>query len=696
MKIYSQWQLCFLEDGKKTEFVPASVPGNAGLDYAVAKKYPDFQCSDNYKMFRWMEDKEWLYETSVPEAEPGKKLFFVSKGIDYEFEIFLNGKKIFEQEGMFTPVELELKNTHKGDTLEVLIKKAPKRASAPADTNREADRCVKPAVSYGWDWHPRLIPFGIWDETYFEIREPCYIKNIDVSFSLSDDLSEARIDIKPELSEESGYSVNITDADGIPQANPVKNVKLWWPNGHGVPYLYNWELLIYKTGEKRNGRIALRKTELVNNEGCDKHSGPTLDCDKPPFTLRINNKNIFAKGSNWVNPEIFTGTISAETYRPLVEKAAECHFNLFRVWGGAIVNKDSFFELCDENGIMVWQEFPLACNNYNGGDHYLEVLNRESRSIIKRRKNHVTIWCGGNELLNFWSGMNEQSLALRLLDKNCYELDRDKPFIKSSPIMNVGHGGYTFRYPDGSDVFQAMQKSRRSAYVEFGVPSLADYESLKAVIPETELAVLSPTKSWVAHHAFYAMNNSGWFFPETIAHYFGEVSDIRQLIYYYGWLQCEGYKAIFEEARRQSPRCSMALNWCYNEPWICAANNSIISYPCKPKPAFYAIKDSCRPILASARIPRFDYRAGDNFTPELWLLNDTGTKIPGGKMDAFIQFEKEKEKNKLLTWEYPESDCNIQGPVISIKIPYCKADFFALVLETGDYSSAYKLRYISV
>ncbi|MCL2879175.1 MAG: hypothetical protein FWF29_02915, partial [Treponema sp.] len=471
---------------------------------------------------------------------------------------------------------------------------------------------------------------------------------------------------------------------------------LWWPNGHGVPYLYNWELLIYKTGEKRNGRIALRKTELVNNEGCDKHSGPTLDCDKPPFTLRINNKNIFAKGSNWVNPEIFTGTISAETYRPLVEKAAECHFNLFRVWGGAIVNKDSFFELCDENGIMVWQEFPLACNNYNGGDHYLEVLNRESRSIIKRRKNHVTIWCGGNELLNFWSGMNEQSLALRLLDKNCYELDRDKPFIKSSPIMNVGHGGYTFRYPDGSDVFQAMQKSRRSAYVEFGVPSLADYESLKAVIPETELAVLSPTKSWVAHHAFYAMNNSGWFFPETIAHYFGEVSDIRQLIYYYGWLQCEGYKAIFEEARRQSPRCSMALNWCYNEPWICAANNSIISYPCKPKPAFYAIKDSCRPILASARIPRFDYRAGDNFTPELWLLNDTGTKIPGGKMDTFIQFEKEKEKNKLLTWEYPESDCNIQGPVISIKIPYCKADFFALVLETGDYSSAYKLRYISV
>jgi beta-mannosidase len=689
VKITTDWQLCFLENGDKTEFVPASVPGNAGLDYAKAKNYPDFQFSDNYKLFKWMEDKDWLYQTKLPAVEAGKKLFFVSLGIDYQFEILLNGKKIFEQEGMFSPVELLLADSKEGGIFEVLVKKVPKRTSARKDTKEEADRCVKPAVSYGWDWHPRLIPFGIWDESYFEIREPCYIKDMDISYKLNDDLSEAIIIPELKLSEESGYSLKITDADGILQSNPVKNVKLWQPNGHGIPYLYNWELEIHKTGEKRSGRIAIRKIELVNNKGSDEYSSPTLECDKPPFTLRVNNKNIFAKGSNWVNPEIFTGLITADTYRPLVEKAVECNFNLLRVWGGAIVNKKSFFDLCDENGIMVWQEFPLACNNYYGDD-YLKILDQESRSIIKRYKNHVTIWCGGNELLNSWSGMNEQSLALRLLDKNCYELDRDKPFLKSSPIMNVGHGSYMFWYPNRDDVFQIFQKSSRSGYVEFGVPSLADYESLETIIPADELSSIAPTKSWVAHHAFFAWDNKGWLFPETIAHYFGEVNDIQETIYYYNWLQCEGYKAVYEEARRQSPYCSMACNWCYNEPWVTAANNSIITYPCRPKPAFFAIKDACRPVLASARIPRFDFCAGDNLNFELWILNDTGKLAPDGKIDAFIRIGK--ERIKIFTWEYPESDFNIQGPVVNYELPDCAENYFTLALEAGEFSSEYKLK----
>ena len=689
MKLYPDWQACFLEEGSKTDFFKAQVPGNAGLDYAKAHHYPDYSFSDNYKHFKWMEEKEWLYQTVIPKLIPGKNLFFVSMGIDYEFDILLNGKKIFYQEGMFTPVELDLRGAAEGDVFEVLIKKVPKRADAPKDTNREADRFTKPAVSYGWDWHPRLIPFGIWDDTYFEFKDETHIKDIDITYTLNEALTEAHVTARVELSKESGYTFKIFDADHREQRNPVENVKLWWPNGHGEPYLYQWEVTVLETGETKSGKIAFRKIELADNIGHDKFTYMPRDCSMPPFTLRINHKRIFAKGTNWVNPEIFTGTITEETYRPLIEKAAECNFNILRSWGGAIVNKQSFFDLCDEKGLMVWQEFPLACNNYEG-EPYLKVLDRESRSIIKRYKNHVTMWCGGNELFNNWSGMNEQSLALRLLDKNCYELDRDKPFIKTSPLMNVGHGHYVFRYSEDTDVFQAMQKASRIAYVEFGLSSLAPYGRLKEIIPEDELFPIRPTKSWVAHHAFHAWDNRGWLFPETIQHYFGDVDTLEALISCYDWLQCEGYKAIYEEARRQSPYCSMALNWCYNEPWATAANNSLLSYPCIPKPAFYAVKAACRPVLASARIPKFEYKQGETFSAEIWLLNDTGTIVESGAVQAYLLIGD--KKITLPTWEYPESDANVKGSTVAYALSDVQEGAFTLVLDAGAYSSEYKLK----
>ena len=102
----------------------------------------------------------------------------------------------------------------------------------------------------------------------------------------------------------------------------------------------------------------------------------------------------------------------------------KANFNIFRVWGGGIVNKESFYELCDEKGILVWTEFPLACNNYEGTQSYLKVLKQESEAIIKRIRKHPSnaIWSGGNELFNAWSGMTDQSLALRLLNSQCYRI----------------------------------------------------------------------------------------------------------------------------------------------------------------------------------------------------------------------------------------------------------------------------------
>jgi beta-galactosidase/beta-glucuronidase len=137
----------------------------------------------------------------------------------------------------------------------------------------------------------------------------------------------------------------------------------------------------------------------------------------PPITLAINGRPIFAKGSNWVPPEVFPGSLTLERMRELLHLAAGCHFNLLRVWGGGLSTIPEFYELCDEFGLMVWQEFPLACNASPDDPDYLGVLDRESRWLIVRLRAHacVVLWCGGNELFNAWSGMTERNSTYSLL-----------------------------------------------------------------------------------------------------------------------------------------------------------------------------------------------------------------------------------------------------------------------------------------
>ena len=134
--------------------------------------------------------------------------------------------------------------------------------------------------------------------------------------------------------------------------------------------------------------------------------------------------------------------------------------NLLRVHGGGSVNKESFYELCDEMGIMVWQEFPLACNEYPDEDEYLDVLKQDAASIICRLRTHpcLVMWCGGNELFNGWSGMTEQHHALRLLDSLCYEYDRFTPFNMTSPLLGMSHGNYV--QLNGGQISDLRENSR--------------------------------------------------------------------------------------------------------------------------------------------------------------------------------------------------------------------------------------------
>ena len=698
MKFYQIWQARAVRPDGNTEWFPARVPGNVQADYGRMMGWGDINVGSNVEAFRETEDYTWEYRTSLQfEEEKGKRQILVLEGVDYRFDVLLDGEELLTHEGMFSRVEADVTG-RRGGELVVRVHPHPKRADAAENDRSQADRCVKPPVCYGWDWHPRMLVSGLWRDAYVESRDGGYIRRCEPFYTLSDDLSRAEIHFEVDCGEEP--EITLYDPDGnVAGRGPrvaLEHPRLWWCNGQGEPALYRYTA---RTGScEVTGTVGLRRIRLVMNEGAWKEPADfpkSRSC--APIQLELNGRRVFAKGSNWVNPDIFGGLVDEARYEALLTLARDAHMNILRCWGGSGINKPAFYDICDRLGLMVWVEFPLACNNYEGTERYLSVLEQEASAIIRDLRGHasVVLWCGGNELFNSWSRMTDQSLPLRLLNKLCYELDRGRPFIMTSPLMGMGHGGYTFyEEMSGRDVFQLFQQSRCTAYTEFGVPGMPDADSLKRFIPEDALFPIEREGVWRLHHAFGAWGEERWLCLDVLEKYApGRLNSLEAVVSMSQWLQGEGYKGIFEEARRQAPYCSMAINWCYCEPWKTAVNNSLIAYPVTPKKAYEAVRAALRPVLASARVPRFDWRAGDRFSAEIWLLNDAPREA---RETIAVSIELEGKEYPLLEWDsgvVPPGE-NRLGPTVNWILPEARASRFTLRLRASrEASSEYVLCY---
>lgn len=723
------WQIAYhkKETEQPAKWLSANVPGAVQLDVMRDEGYEQpWWYGNNFLQFDWMESYYFTYKTKFekPRLNDGERMFFFSKGIDYHFKIYLNDVKIWEQEGMFTYVDLDITAYLKTDNeLKIVLMPIPTIGvvfEKGKETYRQnARESAKPAVSYGWDWHPRLVTRGIWDETGLIVRNQAYLSDVSVNYTLDETLTTAPISVEIEGKRLAGKIIRWILKDPMGEVvtekmehlssdnhiihHSLSEIKLWWPNGYGNPYLYTSEIFLLDENssilEHTISKVGFRKVRLIMNEGGWGQTRFPATRAVAPASLEVNNRRIFAKGSNWVHPEVFVGLITPELYRTQVTLAKEANFNILRVWGGGITNKEAFFDICDELGIMVWQEFPLACNNYSDDPKYLKVLEQEARSIIKRVRKHacLAIWSGGNELFNSWSGMTDQSLALRLLNSVCYQMDKHTPFIYTSPIYGIGHGHYIFYDRNsGEEVFQWMARAKNTAYTEYAIPSVANIEVLKSFIPQNELFPPQLNTAWENHHAFGVWQADSWLEMPTLEKYFGKIKTLENLVAYSQMLQCEGLKFIYEEARRQRPYCSMALNWCYQEPWPSAANNSLINWPNEIKPAYYHVANACRPVLASARIPKFEWQADENFTCDLFMLNDSYMELEKSEIEVIMQYDG--KEIVLLTWDCPAAEGfrNLQGPTAHIVIPEMETDLFTILLKVDgkpQYNSAYVLLY---
>ena len=693
MIIRPEWKIQRNKEG----LIPANVPGNVQSDYAEFYGWGDVNYADNCTKYNNLEEDTWYYRAKFrTEHAADERVFFISGGIDYMYDIAVNGKTIYMHEGMFTDVNMDITDYLNNGINEIEIKIYPHPKSQDEPKNvKQADQSCKPTVEYGYDWHPRLLTSGIWNDAYLEVRGKDYIAQCDVSYEFMDGYVEVFFNIDDacviELYSPGGELIY----KGTDKKINIKDPLLWWCNGNGKANLYSYR--VTKGESERCGNIGFRTVELVVGDDSiwAMQKALPMTRDMPPAQIRLNGKNVFAKGSNFVKTDIFMGNVTREIYESLIRLAAEANMNIFRKWGGAGIEKEEFYNLCDEYGIMIWQEFPLDGNNYQSDSHYLKILEQEARAIVRKLRRHpcIILWSGGNELFNSWSKMTDQSHALRLLNKVCYEEDRNTPFLPTSPIMGMSHGPYFFCDGD-TEVYSFFDNAQSTAYNEFGVPSMPNPDYIKTFIPSDMLMPNPENSIWRLHHAFGAFGEEKWLCLDIIEKYFGKQSKLDNIARYSAWLQCEGYKALFEEARRQKPICSMALNWCFNEPWKTAANNSLISYPSKPKTAYYSVKNSLSPVVASAKLKKFSYIGGEKFTAELWLLNDTDESV---KDEIYAYIVIGGDKIHLTDWKTPTSKPggNIKGVEISVALPLA-ADvcYFEVVLESKGYAgNSYKLKY---
>ena len=645
------------------EMVPATVPGSVQLDYANAKQYPPYTYGVNYREYGWMEDLFWVYKTVLHfQLSPQQTASLTFRGIDYRYTITIDDTVIADGEGMFTPVVCDI-SKYAGEVheLTVIIHPAPKADDSA--TRSQARFSCKPAACYGWDWHPRLISSGLFDRVYISIKDQHHIERLDASYVLNETLDRCCLSVQTQLHADSLVRIDLLDGNRVVASEKrscaagessfvltVDYPKLWFPTGYGPQPIYTLRAVTLDAGgcilDEKIRKIGFRRTRLLMNEGswANPSRFPKSRSDAP-ITLEVNGKRIFAKGSNWVNAHIFPGVLTGADYSELLSLVQGANMNILRIWGGGFVNHESFFDLCDEKGIMVWQEFPLACNEYPDDNHYLSVLEQEATSIVRRLRTHpsLILWCGGNELFNSWSKMTEQHHALRLLDKVCYNEDRYTPFIMTSPLNGMGHGHYlNYDEQTQEEFITTLVHSRNTAYTEFGSPGAASPEYIRQYISEADYADCEPSNEvWTSHHAFLAWEPESWLRKTEAEYFFGEYRDIDDLCLKTQFIQSMCYRSYFEEMRKQWPSCSMALNWCFNEPWPTFANNSLISWPNIPKPSYYAVQAALRPQLASLRIDRHLWWAGETFHAEVWILNDSLRDLSSANVEISYSIDED-------------------------------------------------------
>ncbi len=517
--------------GVNFKTIKATVPGNTQLDLYKAGIVPDPYIGSNVFDLRKWEGYQWCYSRTftVPVLSEGQSARLHFGGIDCYAEIFINGKHVGSTANAMIDHYLDVTDEVRqgaANELKVIIRSTVlEKQNEVVGTfgiacypSSETWLSRVPPHSVGWDIVPRLIGIGLWRDVELEILDPThftdihhYVTRIDASQHTAMLMSDVQMCIPHRLLDNSRAAVTVSlngEVKGRQEmevtssvlrfAINVPDAQLWWPLGYGEHPLYDVKVTVTDFNgnllAEDTKKIGLRMVKVDRNE---------INTEENPgkFRFIINGEPIYMRGTNWIPLDAFHSR-DKEKYEQAIAEAVDLGVNMIRCWGGNVYEDTRFFELCDENGIMVWQDFAMACTFYSQRESFARAIEEEVTSVVLKLRNHcsLALWCGNNEDDMYHRLVhgdlrydpNDDRISRHVIPRVLYEFDFTRPYLPSSPYYSretVARGGADKYKPEEHLWWVGYHKddfytgSPAEFVSEVGMRSFPNVESIKRMMP---------------------------------------------------------------------------------------------------------------------------------------------------------------------------------------------------------------------
>ena len=614
---------------RSENWFPATVPGTVHTDLMANDLIEDPFYRLNERSVQWVDKEDWWYETTFtvsPEEMAASNQELVFLGLDTYAKIYLNHQLVDYVDNMHRTWRYDVKGILKeGDNLLEVQFDSPIKVDLPKydkydytfntgpDQSQNGgvfDKTLsifarKAGYHYGWDWGPRLVTSGIWRPVRLEtwtgqrITDVQYIQRdvnskkaaltTVVEIESDADVQDAEIRIAANGKMLASKRTKLAKgANKVALDYAVANPRLWWTNGLGEPYLYNFNTSLNIEGKKtdtRDQELGLRSLKLIHKP----------DDRGMCLYFELNGKPVFAKGADMVPLDNFLPRITREKYEKHVLDAKNVNMNMIRVWGGGVYEDDYFYELCDRNGILVWQDFMFACSTYPADSVFMANIRQEAIDNVKRLRNHcsIALWCGNNECQDVYYGWGNRYKYYK--EKGVEELTTrqfKEMYFKCLPEVVEEYGGGISYRPSSPFAFEDtasdgingdshywgvwhgrdsigqynIEKSR--FFSEYGFQSFPEFESVKIYAPEE--------RDWsITSEAMMCHQRAGSYANGLIRDYMDQEyrrpEDFASFLYVGSVLQGDAIKTAFEAHRRDMPHCMGTLVWQHNDCWPVAS-----------------------------------------------------------------------------------------------------------------------------
>ena len=613
----------------------ATIPGTVHTDLYENQLIPDPFYGANERQLQWIENENWEYESTFSLSEKeisNENIELEFDGLDTYATVFINGKKVLEADNMFRKWTISAKNhLKKGKNhLKIVFLSAVQKGKEEAEkltyTLPEKERIFirKAQYQFGWDWGPRFVTAGIWKKVQLKFWNSATIENIKFSqLELNDKKAILEFTTEIRVSEVNTIQLKINEkaetfhlkkgTNKVKMPYEISNPKLWWSNGLGFPHQYEFHFSLKQNREildKKELKIGLRTIELVQ----DKDEFGTS------FYFKLNGKPVFMKGANYIPPDSFIPKQTPSSYHETIQNARKANMNMLRVWGGGVYADDEFYNACDANGILVWQDFMFACAMYPGDEKFIENVKQEVIDNVNRLQNHpsIALWCGNNENDEGWHNWGwQKQFNYSKADSTQIWNDYKKVFQElipqtldsllskernlywpSSPSIGWGRkesltqgDSHYWGVWWGKEPFEMYKKKVGRFMSEYGFQGMPNLETLQKVIAKEDFNFTSEAfKNHQKHPIGF----------ETITEYmtrdFPVPTSMEKYNYVSQLLQAYGMKIAIEAHRLAKPYCMGSLYWQLNDCWP-VTSWSTLDYYGNWKASHYQVKESFAPIF---------------------------------------------------------------------------------------------------